>query len=268
MHKSKYFIVPINVKCQAVGLPADSRWVGLQEEATQELNEGFLVCKLVKLTNQGHAQLILLASNTVTCSEQKRYNTGSQPPWMLENFWYPVYLQNECYIYCTGKYIWKLKTHHLCLSPCPPFCSFYRKICSVRFAMLPFGQCYQSRLLKRMKRWSWPAPCCHKGHRRAVAIALEKHPHLPGNWPGARNTKPLDRRTHTHTKGQEQKKTHIRMNAHKGCFLTVKEMFYETYNHLSYRTSASWLSFAWQFPHKPLDVPSSPLKKRLKEKIN
>lgn len=90
MHKSKYFIVPINVKCQAVGLPADSRWVGLQKEATQELNEGFLVCKLVKLTNQRHAQLILLASNTVTCSEQKRYNTGSQPPWMLNNFWYPA----------------------------------------------------------------------------------------------------------------------------------------------------------------------------------
>lgn len=107
MHKSKYVILPINVKCQAVGLPAHSRWVGLQQEAAQELNEGFLICKLVKLTNQSHAQLILLAANTITCREQKRYNTGIQQATLMLDLiccWFIIH--NRALIYCRSKYIW------------------------------------------------------------------------------------------------------------------------------------------------------------------
>lgn len=100
MHKSKCVTIPINVKCQAVSLPAHSRRVGLQEETTQELNEGFLVCKLVKLTNQSHAELILLAANAITCREQRRDNTGSQQPsWMLDKFQSTAYINNEALIY-------------------------------------------------------------------------------------------------------------------------------------------------------------------------
>lgn len=55
------------MKSQTVGLPADSRWVGLQQEAAQKLDKSFLVCKLVELADQSHTQLILLAADSITC---------------------------------------------------------------------------------------------------------------------------------------------------------------------------------------------------------
>lgn len=60
------------MKSQAVGLPADSRWVWFQKEAAQKLDESFLVCKLVELADQSHTQLILLAANSITCCQSAK----------------------------------------------------------------------------------------------------------------------------------------------------------------------------------------------------
>lgn len=86
-----------------------------------------------------------------------------------------------------------LLIHPLCLSPCPPFCSFCWKTCSERTVKLLLVQYYQSLLLRMMKRRSWPTPYCHTGHRKAAAKVLGKHPHPLGNWPGAGSTTQLDR---------------------------------------------------------------------------
>lgn len=60
------------MKSQAVGLPADSRWVWFQKEAAQKLDESFLVCKLVELADQSHTQLILLAADSITCCQSAK----------------------------------------------------------------------------------------------------------------------------------------------------------------------------------------------------
>lgn len=53
---------PVDVQSQAVGLPAHRGGVRLQEEATQELDQGLLVRKFVQLVHQSCAQLVLLAA--------------------------------------------------------------------------------------------------------------------------------------------------------------------------------------------------------------
>lgn len=57
---------PVDVECEAVCLPSDRGWVGFQQEATQELNEGFLIGKLVQLVHQSCTQLVLLTAWTLT----------------------------------------------------------------------------------------------------------------------------------------------------------------------------------------------------------
>lgn len=63
---------PVDVQSQAVGLPAHRGRVGLQQEAAQELNQSFFVCKFVELTDQSTAQLILLTTHSLTCSEKNK----------------------------------------------------------------------------------------------------------------------------------------------------------------------------------------------------
>lgn len=110
----------------------------------------------------------------------------------------------------------KLLTHPLCLSPCPPFCSFYWKTCSGTVKLLSVRR-YQSLLLRMMKRRSWPAPYCHTGHRRAVAKVLGKHPHPLGNWPGAGSTTRLAREEKQMT-GGGKKYNNINMTVLKSLF--------------------------------------------------
>lgn len=62
--------LPVDVQSQAVGLPAHRRRVGLQQEAAQELNQSFFVCKFVQLTDKSATQLILLTARSITFTEQ------------------------------------------------------------------------------------------------------------------------------------------------------------------------------------------------------
>lgn len=149
----------------------------------------------------------------------------------------------------------KLLTHPLCLSPCPPFCSFYWKTCSGTVKLLSV-QRYQSLLLRMMKRRSWPALYCHTGHRRAVAKVLGKHPHPLGNWPGAGSTTQLGREEKQMTGGGKNTII-LTWLVLKVCFL-LQYWSETTYSHPSCRTSASWSSSEWQFQHKLSDVPSAP----------
>ena len=56
---------PVDVEREAVGLPSHGGRVGLQQEATQELNEGLLISKLVQLVHQSCTQLIFLTAQTL-----------------------------------------------------------------------------------------------------------------------------------------------------------------------------------------------------------
>jgi len=67
--------VPVDVQRQTVGLPADSRGVGLQQEAAQELDERLFVGKLVQLADQRHAELVLLAAQRLTCNQTPHQDT-------------------------------------------------------------------------------------------------------------------------------------------------------------------------------------------------
>lgn len=64
--------VPVDVQSQAVGLPAHRGRVGFQQEAAQELNQSFFVCKFVELTDQSTTQLILLTAHSLTFTGQNK----------------------------------------------------------------------------------------------------------------------------------------------------------------------------------------------------
>lgn len=185
------------MKSQAVGLPADSRWVWLQQEAAQELDEGLFVSKFVELTDKSHTKLILLATDTIPCFQAMKVKSNQQH-WHLAS----CLISSVGYfggwmftIYTTIGVIRCLSLPHLlCLCPCPLFCSFYWKTCSGRIGKLLPVQCYQSLPLRMTKkrRKSWPAPCCHTGRRREVVKVLGKHPHPPGSWPEGGSTERLE----------------------------------------------------------------------------
>ena len=85
--KAKPQALPIDVQCQAVGLPAHRGRVGLQEEATQKLDQGLLVRKFVQLVHQSCAQLVLLAAWALTCRMRAGLRAGDRKKWSRALKW-------------------------------------------------------------------------------------------------------------------------------------------------------------------------------------
>lgn len=64
--------VPVDMQCEAVGLPAHRGRVGLEQEATQELNKRLLICKFIELTDQSCTQLVFLTASSISCRKHNR----------------------------------------------------------------------------------------------------------------------------------------------------------------------------------------------------
>lgn len=251
------------MKSQTVGLPADSRWVGLQQEAAQKLDESFLVCKLVELADQSHTQLILLAADSITCCQSGHVTRSSVTLQEIVHLYLLLIVLRFYFVQLSNKY--KLKKKQKNNDLLTIFVFFFVLFLALLAGWLALRGLWCSSLSRTAGASTGEGRWGGAGHHFTATKGAGEQ--LQKDWWDTLVHQEANLEQEIQDSWAEKRRKKTRSGSAK---MTEGMIFWQslnlsckTYNHPSCRTSASWLSSVLQSQHKPSDAPSATNKAKL-----